>query len=80
MSDYDDIINLPHHVSEKHPQMTMHQRAAQFAPFAALAGYGTAIEETTRKHVASYDKPVVDDERSDYERYCREPEIQADDM
>jgi hypothetical protein len=41
--DYDDIINLPHHVSERHPQMTMWNRAAQFAPFSALAGYEDAI-------------------------------------
>ena len=33
---YEMIINLPHHVSEKHPPMSMHDRAAQFAPFAAL--------------------------------------------
>ena len=35
---YDDIIHLPHHVSETHPRMTRHDRAAQFAPFAALTG------------------------------------------
>ena len=45
---YDDIIHLPHHVSQNHPQMSMHDRAAQFAPFAALAGYEAAIEETAR--------------------------------
>lgn len=45
---YDDIINLPHHVSEKHPHMSMIDRAAQFSPFAALTGHGAAIEETTR--------------------------------
>lgn len=46
--EYDDIINLPHHVSKTHPQMTMYQRAAQFAPFAALTGHGAAIRETAR--------------------------------
>ena len=45
---YEDIINLPHHVSTKHPQMTRTARAAQFAPFAALTGYSDAIKETSR--------------------------------
>ena len=45
---YEDIINLPHHVSRNHPQMTMLQRAAQFAPFAALTGHDAAIQETAR--------------------------------
>ena len=45
---YEDIINLPHHISKKHPQMTMESRAAQFAPFAALVGYEDAVEETAR--------------------------------
>ena len=48
MGHYDDIINLPHHVSKKHLPLSMEQRAAQFAPFAALTGYGDAINETTR--------------------------------
>lgn len=48
MGEYDDIINLPHHVSRKHPQMSIHDRAAQFAPFAALTGHGEAIAETAR--------------------------------
>lgn len=47
-NEYDDIINLPHHVSKVHPQMTMYQRAAQFAPFAALTGHDAAIRETAR--------------------------------
>ena len=46
---YDEIINLPHHVSKKHPQMSMYARAAQFAPFAALTGYDDIIEEAARK-------------------------------
>lgn len=48
MGKYDDIINLPHHVSKKHPRLSMKQRAAQFAPFAALTGFGDAINETSR--------------------------------
>lgn len=49
MSDqYDDIINLPHHVSATRPQMSMMDRAAQFSPFAALTGYDAAIKETGR--------------------------------
>ncbi|MCI8537251.1 MAG: YolD-like family protein [Oscillospiraceae bacterium] len=45
---YDDIIDLPHHVSDWHPHMPISDRAAQFAPFAALSGFGSAIEETAR--------------------------------
>ena len=45
---YDDIINLPHHVSTKRPQMTRSARAAQFAPFAALVGLDDEMEETAR--------------------------------
>jgi hypothetical protein len=48
IDNYDDIINLPHHVSSRHPQMSMMNRAAQFAPFAALTGHAAAIEETAR--------------------------------
>lgn len=45
---YDDIIDLPHHVSTKHPRMELLDRAAQFSPFAALTGYEEAIKETVR--------------------------------
>ena len=45
---YDEIINLPHHISKTRPQMPMSDRAAQFAPFAALTGYDSAIMETGR--------------------------------
>jgi len=45
---YDDILLLPHHVSEKHPPMSRLDRAAQFSPFAALTGYEAAVEETAR--------------------------------
>ena len=46
--DYNDLLDLPHHVSESRPQMPMSDRAAQFSPFAALTGYGDAIAETAR--------------------------------
>ena len=46
--EYDDIIDLPHPTSRKHPRMSLHDRAAQFAPFAALTGHEAAIKETAR--------------------------------
>lgn len=45
---YDDIINLPHHESLKHPKMSLEQRSAQFMPFAALTGYGDEIKNEAR--------------------------------
>lgn len=48
MQRYEDIIHLPHHVSSSHPPMPVRDRAAQFAPFAALTGYEAAIRETAR--------------------------------
>lgn len=48
MKNYDDIINLPHHVSKNHPQMSRYNRAAQFAPFSALTGYEESINEAGR--------------------------------
>ena len=45
---YDDIIHLPHHTSRKHPRMLMHNRAAQFSPFAAVTGHDAACLETAR--------------------------------
>lgn len=46
---YDDIINLPHHVSSTRPHMSIEERAAQFSPFAALTGHEDAIKETARQ-------------------------------
>lgn len=45
---YDDIINLEHHVSKKHKQMSLENRSAQFAPFVALVGYDEVIKETEK--------------------------------
>lgn len=45
---YDDMLYLPHHQSKERPHMSLHDRAAQFAPFAALTGHEAAVEETAR--------------------------------
>ena len=59
--EYDDIINLPHHVSKRHPQMPMEKRAALFAPFSALEGFNESVEETIRENEELYE-PKVDEE------------------
>ena len=56
---YDDIIHLEHPVSKTHPQMSLYDRAAQFAPFAALTGHAAAIRETARR---TDEKRVLSDE------------------
>ena len=48
MGKYDDMLGMEHPASRKHPRMSLMDRAAQFAPFAALTGHGTAIKETER--------------------------------
>ena len=63
---YDDIINLPHPVSKNHPQMPMAIRAAQFAPFAALTGYGEAISETVRENEEMFMQGEEEGEDSGY--------------
>mgnify|MGYP001096277107 CR=1 FL=1 len=52
MHRYDDIIMLPHHVSKTHPPMPAADRAAQFAPFAALTEHGAVIRKTETSHVS----------------------------
>ena len=59
---YEDIINLPHHVSKHHPQMSMWNRAAQFAPFAALIGYDDAIKDTAQENELFYEIKEDDNE------------------
>ena len=49
MDNYDDIINLQHYEPKHHPRMSMWNRAAQFAPFAALTGYEDAINDAKEK-------------------------------
>lgn len=59
---YDDIIDLPHHTSKKHPRMPLLDRAAQFAPFAALTGHDAAIKETAR---LTEDEIELDEDRKE---------------
>ena len=61
MKNYEDIINLPHHKSSRHQPMSMANRAAQFAPFAALTGHDEVIAEAAR--ITSQNR-----EMSDYEK------------
>ena len=55
MGNYDDIINLPHYELKHHPRMSMWNRAAQFAPFAALRGYDAAIKDTAYQNECMMD-------------------------
>lgn len=66
MSKYDDIINLPHHVSKNRTPMSMENRAAQFAPFAALTGHDEALAETAR--LTTPKKLLSDDEMASLTR------------
>lgn len=50
---YDDIIDLPRPEPQWHPRMPRLDRAAQFAPFAALTGFKELIEETAEEHLAA---------------------------
>lgn len=54
--DYEDIINLPRHESTRFPKMKAADRAAQFAPFAALNGFGDAIAEAGRRYREAFEK------------------------
>ena len=62
MGKYDDIINLPHHESKNHPRMSNSNRAAQFAPFAALVGFEDAIKNSEEK---LNKKKVLSEERKE---------------
>ncbi len=58
---YDHIMNMPHHVSKERPHMTNYDRAAQFAPFAALTGFDGEIEETAR---LTSIRPLLDEDEN----------------
>ena len=78
---YANIIGLPHHISQRHPQMPMEKRAAQFSPFAAVAGHDVVIGETARfteeQLELSDDEIAVIDEKLQWlrEHIKEQPEI-----
>lgn len=65
MEKYDEIINLPHHVSPNRRQMSLYNRAAQFAPFAALSGHEEAIDATARDVIETWNRQDMEDDPSD---------------
>ena len=56
---YDDILQAPHHQSKTRKPMSAHDRAAQFAPFAALSGHGEAINDTALAHMEDWEKEYL---------------------
>lgn len=74
---YDDIINLPHHRSCTRPHMSMHNRAAQFMPFAALTGYDDIIKQTathSNEAVERANTPSISTKATSPPNMCRRPE------
>lgn len=67
MNKYDNIINLPHHVSKYRTHLSSSQRASQFAPFSALTGYGDAIKE---KEKILVDKIILEDDEKELINEC----------
>ena len=63
---YGDIIDLPHYEPKKHERMDLYKRAAQFAPFAALTGYGDAIDEVSRYTDQGMELSEDEKDRLDY--------------
>ena len=62
---YEDILDLPHHVSPSRPHMSPEERAAQFSPFAALTGYGGVIRETTHQIEEQVEGEIVHERMED---------------
>ncbi len=68
---YGAIIDHPNHKSKTRPHMSMEARAAQFAPFAALTGYGEAIDATGERAIQDYipETEAIDEIIPDYTEY-----------
>lgn len=65
MGRYDDILDLPHHIAEGRPHLSMAQRAAQFSPFAALTGYDAEVREAGRMTSSRIELDDTEKERID---------------
>ena len=61
---YEDMLELSHPVSKTHPQMPRRDRAAQFAPFAALTGYEEAVREAAR---FTEEKMILDEDSKEHQ-------------
>ena len=64
ISRYSDIIDLPHHQSVRRPHMSVYNRAAQFAPFAALVGYDEMVQDTSDYRLLDQRILLSEDEKS----------------
>lgn len=76
---YSDIINLPHHQSERRPHMPNYNRAAQFAPFSALVGYDQMVQDTAgvrlnekKKELGEDDKRLLDEKFGVLQKHLKE--------
>lgn len=82
IKDYEDILHLPHHVSDRRAQMAISNRAAQFSPFSAVVGHETAIKETARytdrrKELDEMEKAIIDEKLREIDaRLTEEPEVE----
>lgn len=72
LKEYEDILHLPHHVSSRRNKMSIKDRAAQFAPFAAVVGHGNAVKEAARytqqrKELDETEKSIIDNQLREIE-------------
>ena len=77
-NDYESIMHRPHHISRRHPRMSMSNRAAQFAPFSALTGYEEAIDKTQKDNTAKSNTAKTNTGKSDLSRSLSILEISPD--
>lgn len=85
LQDYEDILHLPHHVSQVRPQMPLSERAAQFAPFAAVVGHDAAVKEAARytdqrKELDEMEKTIIDETLREIDGRLKERRHQGDSL